>query len=77
MTYLCEVASITKEPLEYSLMVQSHEAVMVSVSRYDLLNKFSAIGLHHIKSKMNTIEDWVQERATMLMVNEYQTYNED
>jgi hypothetical protein len=77
MTYLCEVASITKEPLEYSLMVQSHEAVVVSVSRYDLLNKFSVIGLHHIKSKMNTIEDWVQERATMLMVNEYQTYNED
>ena len=59
MTYLCEVASITKEPLEYSLMVQSHEAVVVSVSRYDLLNKFSVAGLNHIKSKMNTIEDWV------------------
>jgi hypothetical protein len=59
MSYLCEFASITKDPLEYSLMVESHEAVILSVSRYDLLNKFPVAVLDLIKSKMNSIEEWV------------------
>jgi hypothetical protein len=70
MTYLCEVAAITKEPLEYSLMVESTEAIVLSISRYDLLNKFPNAVLAHIQSKMDAVEDWVQERATLLMANE-------
>lgn len=40
MKYLCDVAAITREPLQYSLMVESKKAIVLSVSRYDLNNRF-------------------------------------
>jgi hypothetical protein len=40
LSYVCDYAANKRLPLEYSLMVESAEATVVSVSRYDLLRKF-------------------------------------
>lgn len=49
MKYLCDVAVITRELLEYSLMVESKEVVILCVSRYDLNNRFPLEVLFSIK----------------------------
>jgi glucose-6-phosphate isomerase len=52
-------------------MVESKEAVILSVSRYDLNNRFPLEVLLGIKESMHEFETWIQRRATELMKNEY------
>ena len=68
---MCVNTAITKEPIEYSLMVDSKEAVVLSVLRYDLNFKYPLDVLKVIKTNMRTFETWIQERATQLMMNEF------
>ena len=58
-------------------MVESKEVVILSVSRYDLNTRFPLEVLIGIKQAMHEFETWIQRRSTELMMNEYQTFQED
>ena len=52
MRYLCEYSAITNKPLEYSLMVESKDTIILTVSRYDLLNRFPKNVFRKIREQM-------------------------
>jgi hypothetical protein len=51
--YIGELAAFKREPIEYSLMVESAEATVVSVTRYDLTKRFPVGVQSRIRQKMN------------------------
>ena len=77
MAYLCVYAAIEKEPLEYSLMVESSEAMVLSMNRFNFLTKIPDAVLNNIVAKSPDFERWIQEHATHFMMTEYPSYLRD
>jgi len=75
--YLCEGAVLNKRPIQYSLIVESAVATVISVTRYDMTHRFPFEVLSRVRLNMNQFDEWVVSRAEKLMQSDFQIKKED
>ena len=68
---------MTKETCNYSLLVESDIAIIVSVKKYDVIHKFPRDVKRDMVYRMNDWQKWFQKRLTQAGREHIKGYEED
>ena len=75
--YVCQEAIQHNIPMEYSLIVSSKTAVLLKVSRYDMLNTFHLDVKKELCNQQKVTIDWMQQRGKEAIKGGFQSYDEN